>query len=79
MLKVKVDLGFEIRQVVAGLAEFYKPEDLIGKKVLIVSNLKEAKLMNESSRGMILAVEDENKNLKIVTVDDSLSIGSILR
>lgn len=79
LLKVKVDLGFETRQVVAGLAEYYKPEELIGKKVLIVSNLREAKLMNESSRGMILAVEDENKNLKLVTVDDSLPLGSILR
>lgn len=79
LLKVKVDLGYETRQVVAGLAEFYNPEELIGKKVLIVSNLKEAKLMNESSRGMILAVEDENKNLKLVTVDDSLPLGSILR
>lgn len=79
LLKLKVNLGFEQRQVVAGLAEFYKPEDLIGKKVLLVSNLKEAKLMNEISQGMVLAVEDQNKNLKIVTVDQDIPLGSLLR
>ncbi len=79
LLKLKVDLGFEQRQVIAGIAEFYKPEDVIGKKVLIVSNLKEAKLMNEISQGMILAVEDQNKNLKLITVDDNLPLGSLLR
>ncbi len=79
LLKLKVDLGFEQRQVVAGLAEFYKPEELVGKKVLIVSNLKEVKIMNELSQGMILAVEDKNNNLKLVSVDESLPLGSILR
>jgi methionyl-tRNA synthetase len=79
LLKLKVDLGFEKRQVIAGIAEFYKPEEIIGKKVLVVSNLKEAKLMNEISQGMILAVEDENKNLQLVTVDDNLPLGSVLR
>jgi len=79
LLKLKVDLGYEHRQVVAGIAQFYKPEEIIGKKVLIVSNLKETKLMNEISQGMVLATEDENKKLKLVTVDDNLPIGAILR
>lgn len=79
LLKLNLDLGFEQRQVIAGIAEFYSPDDLINKKVLVVSNLKEAKLMGEVSQGMVLTVEDENKKLKLITVEDSLPVGLILR
>ena len=56
MVKVKT-VGGE-RQVIAGIAKYYKPEDLVGKKVLVVANLKPAKLMGRESQGMILAVDD---------------------
>lgn len=79
LLRLQVDLGNEMRQIIAGLAEFYEPDELVGKKVLIVANLKEAKLMNELSQGMVLAVEDENKKLKIVSLEESLPIGSLLK
>ncbi|WDP88996.1 MAG: methionine--tRNA ligase [Desulfobacter sp.] len=55
LLKLQVDLGVETRQIIAGIAKSYTPEDVIGKEVIVVANLKEAKLMGEVSQGMILA------------------------
>ena len=55
LLKVLVDIGDEVRQVVAGIAEVYKPEDLIGRKVVIVVNLQPRKLRGVESNGMIVA------------------------
>ncbi|WP_200763914.1 methionine--tRNA ligase [Nitrosophilus alvini] len=61
LLKLRVDLGEERpRQIIAGIKEFYSPEDLIGKQVCVVANLKPAKLMGLLSEGMILAARDEN-------------------
>ena len=62
LLKLQVDLGYEKRQVVSGIAKFYQPDDLIGKKVVLVTNLKPAKLCGVDSYGMLLASgEDEVK------------------
>ncbi|MDD5673016.1 MAG: methionine--tRNA ligase [Chitinivibrionales bacterium] len=61
LLKLQVDLGAEKRQVVAGIGKFYEPEKLIGKQVVIVANLKPAKLMGETSQGMVLAAKDGDK------------------
>ena len=68
LMKLKVMLDDGERQVVAGIAESYNPEDLIGKKVVIVANLQPAKLMGQESRGMILAVEKEQGGLQVLTV-----------
>ena len=54
MLKIQIDLGSEQRQIVSGIAKFYRPEDIIGK-VAVVTNLKPAKLMGQKSEGMILS------------------------
>ncbi|MCA9726516.1 MAG: methionine--tRNA ligase subunit beta [Candidatus Eisenbacteria bacterium] len=59
LLKLQIDLGSERRQLVAGLAAYYKPEDLIGKQIVVVANLKPAKLRGEVSQGMLLAGSDE--------------------
>ena len=59
LLKLQLDLGYEKRQVVSGIAAFYQPEELIGKKVIVVANLKPAKLCGEESNGMILASGEE--------------------
>ncbi|MCF7823094.1 MAG: methionine--tRNA ligase [Candidatus Marinimicrobia bacterium] len=59
LLKLQVDLGAEQRQVIAGIADFYAPEDLVGKSVSIIANLKPAKIRGEISQGMILAAEDD--------------------
>ncbi len=76
LLKLKVKLDSEERQLVAGVAESYKPEDLIGKKVVIVANLQQAKIMGVKSHGMILAAEKENGELQILSVDNSVSSGT---
>lgn len=76
LLKLKVKMDDGERQLVAGIAEHYIPEDLIGKKVVVVANLQPAKLMGEESHGMILAVEKEGGGLQIVAVDNSVKIGT---
>lgn len=55
LLKLKIDLGDEKRQIVAGIAQFYKSEDLIGKEIVVVANLEPKKLMGIESQGMLLA------------------------
>ncbi len=73
LLKLQVDLGYEKRQIVSGIAKFYKPEELIGKKVIIVANLKPAKLCGVESFGMLLASGEEN--VKVVFVDEGAQLG----
>ena len=75
LLKLQLDLGFEKRQVVSGIAQYYKPEELIGRKVICVTNLKPVKLRGELSQGMILA-GSENGQLSLATVDASLPNGA---
>ncbi len=79
LLKLKVDDGTsELRQVVSGIAPWYKPGDLIGKSVVIVANLKPAKLCGEISNGMILAGDTSDGNVKVLFVD-GLDAGTQLR
>lgn len=61
LLKLLVDLGAEVRTLVAGIAESYSPEELIGRQVVVVTNLKPAKIMGVESQGMILAASQEGK------------------
>ncbi len=76
LMKLKVMLDDGERQLVAGIAEHYNPEDLIGKKVVVVANLQPAKLMGEESNGMILAVDKESGGLQVIIVDNSVKIGT---
>jgi len=80
LLKFKVDLGGEIRQVISGIAQNYKPEDLIGKYVVLVANLKPVTLRGELSQGMIIsaATEDDSK-VFTVSIPGELPTGSIVR
>lgn len=55
LLKLQVDLGYEQRQIVSGISKFYTPEQLIGRKIIVVANLKPAKLCGIESNGMLLA------------------------
>ncbi|MED3877546.1 methionine--tRNA ligase [Lysinibacillus capsici] len=75
LLKLQVDLGYEQRQVVSGIAKFYTPDDLIGQKVIVVANLKPVKLRGEISQGMILAGEKDGI-LKLASVDPKLENGA---
>jgi methionyl-tRNA synthetase len=76
LLKLTLDLGGESRQVVSGIAEYYAPEELIGKTVILIANLKPVKLRGILSEGMILAAEDKDGNLALVTVDQEIANGS---
>ena len=73
LLKLQVDLGYEKRQVVSGIAKYYKPEELVGKKVILVANLKPVKLCGVDSFGMILASGEED--VKVVFLDPSVKNG----
>ncbi len=77
LLKLLVDLGDEKRTIVSGIAEYYKPNDLIGKKVIVFTNLKPRKIFGIQSQGMILASKDD-KGLKLLTVDGDIKNGSLV-
>ncbi|MEK3936413.1 methionine--tRNA ligase [Sporosarcina sp. FSL W7-1349] len=75
LLKLQLDLGYEQRQVVSGIAEHYEPESLIGEQVIVVANLKPVKLRGELSQGMILAGKSDGV-LKLATVPPGLENGA---
>lgn len=79
LMKLKVETVNGVRQIIAGIAKFYKPEQIIGKNVIVVANLKPAKLFGTESNGMLLAVENEKGELKIVEVDNTIPIGTKVR
>ncbi|WNR42582.1 methionine--tRNA ligase [Paenibacillus roseipurpureus] len=78
LLKLQLDLGYEQRQVVSGIAKFYTPDELVGRKVICVTNLKPAKLRGELSQGMILAASHGDQ-LTLATVPDAMPNGAIVK
>lgn len=78
LLKLQIDDGMGGRQVVSGIAKWYKPEDLIGKKVIVVANLAPAKLCGAESEGMIVAA-DVGEDARVIFVDKDIPNGSKLR
>ena len=78
LLKFKLDLGNHQRQIVSGIAKYYKPEDLIGKKVAVVANLKPVKLCGELSEGMILSAEKDGI-LRVVEINVDIPNGAEIR
>lgn len=78
LLKLQLDLGYEKRQVVSGIAKFYKPEELVGRKVICVTNLKPVKLRGETSQGMILAASHGDQ-LTLATVPDGMPNGAVVK
>lgn len=77
LLVSQVNIGSEIRQIVSGIAQSYTPEEMVGKKVIVVTNLKTAKIRGVESQGMLLAGEDEN-GIELACVE-KLEVGSIVR
>ncbi len=77
LLKLRIDLGYEQRQVVSGIAKWYKPEDLVGKKIIVVANLKPAKLCGVESQGMILASGEET--VRVVFLAEDTPLGERVR
>jgi methionyl-tRNA synthetase len=74
LLKLSIEVGSETRQLVAGVAQFYTPEEIVGKTIVIVANLKPAKIRGIESQGMLLAAKDGG-NLKLVTIDGDMPSG----
>ncbi|HCV41944.1 MAG TPA: methionine--tRNA ligase, partial [Bacteroidetes bacterium] len=79
LLKLQVDVGTEKRQIVAGIAQNYKPEELIGKSVVVVFNLQPAKLMGQESQGMLLAASDNDGKLVFVAPSAEIESGSVVK
>jgi methionyl-tRNA synthetase len=79
LLKLSVDLGFETRTIVSGIAEHFKPEELPGIQVCVVANLASRKLRGIESKGMILLAEDKNGKLIFVSPTTVISNGSVVR
>jgi methionyl-tRNA synthetase len=79
LLKLQVEVGKQTKQIIAGIAQSYKPEALINKKVVVVSNLQPAKLFGELSEGMVLALEDSDGKLIVLEVNENISSGSEVR
>jgi methionyl-tRNA synthetase len=76
LLKLSLSLGNETRQVVSGIAKYYSAEEMVGKQVVLVANLKPAKLMGIQSQGMILCAEDDEGNLKLITPEGAMPDGA---
>lgn len=79
LLKLQLDDGRGGRQVVSGISEWYSPEDLIGKKVIVVANLKPVKLCGEMSNGMICAADMPDGSAGVIFPDQNIPVGSKIR
>ena len=79
LLQLQVDLGNHKRQIISGIAQYYNPDELIGKKVICVTNLKPVKLRGQLSEGMILSGEDADGNLSLAQTDERLPNGSVVK
>jgi methionyl-tRNA synthetase len=78
LLDLRVDLGTEERRIVAGIAKAYEPEALVGKRVVVVANLKPAKLRGVESQGMLLAADLDGRPF-VVTFDEDVAPGTRVR
>ncbi len=78
LLKLEVDIGHEIRTAVAGMREFYGPDEMVGKKVAFAANLAPAKIFGVESQGMVLAA-DSKEMVSLLTIDKDVPIGSVIR
>jgi len=79
LLCSQVKIGSEVRQIVSGIKAHYSPEDMVGKKVIVVTNLKPAKLAGVESQGMILCAEDAEGNLSLITSEKDFPHGAEIR
>jgi methionyl-tRNA synthetase len=76
LIRIMVDFGAEKRQAVAGLVQWYKPEDLVGKKCAFILNLQKRKMMGVESQCMILAAEDDKGNVVVLQPEKDIAEGS---
>ena len=79
LIRMKVDIGTEERQIVAGIAQCYKPEDLVGKEIIIVANLEPKVIRGLESKGMLLAAGESAKDVVLLTVDKEVNPGMMVQ
>lgn len=79
LIKLTVNIGNEMRQIVAGVGKSYQPDDLIGKKLVAIVNLEPKKMMGEESQGMILATGDDLDKISLLQPDKDIDAGSKIR
>jgi methionyl-tRNA synthetase len=79
LIKMTVDMGFETRTILGGIAAAYSPEDLVGRKVVVVANLAPRALMGVMSHGMLLAASDNNSKPYLVAPPDDAKPGFVVR
>ena len=78
LLKLTIDTGIDTRTIVSGIAEYYTPEEMVGKQICILANLAPRKIKGIESKGMILMAKEESGNMRIVTPEEKLSNGSTI-
>lgn len=76
LLKLQIDLGYEQRQILAGISQNYQPEELIGKEIIVVANLEPRNLRGLESNGMLLAATDPDGVIKLLKPDAEITPGS---
>ena len=76
LYKLRISLGEEERQIVAGLKQFYSAEELEGKSIIVVANLEPAKIAGIESQAMLLAARSNDGSYKLVTIDESVEAGT---
>lgn len=76
LLQSQIQIGREVRTILSGIAKWYKPEEMVGKNVVVVTNLPPRKMRGVMSEGMILAASDDEGNLKVITTDGDIKSGS---
>ena len=76
LLKLQIDLGFETRTIVSGIALHFKPEEIVNKQVVVVANLSPRKMRGIESNGMILMAEDANGKLYFINPEDEINPGA---
>jgi len=79
LLKLNVDFGSETRQVMAGLKNYYKPDELIGNKYMFILNLERKKMMGLESQAMIFAADDGKGNIVLMKPEKDVEVGSKIR
>ena len=76
LLKSQIKIGNEVRQILSGIAKYYTPEEMVGKNVVVVTNLAPRKMMGFESHGMVLCASDDKGNLTVVTPEKAIDSGS---
>jgi methionyl-tRNA synthetase len=76
LLVSKIRIGEEVRQIVSGIAQYYTPEQMVGKKVVVVTNLKPVKLRGVLSEGMVLCASDANGHFALVSPEAAMDAGA---